>query len=166
MIDIQLRKKILAAHAFSENVQPLQHKQNGRQYYDILQVITDKRHQEEIPLWALRVRPLRCITNDDAIAVAKIETGSKSFQVVKGSGDSVVIVKRNAKDSNEMIVIKKDWNNCTWDNGEDYNDHRSSLLSVASYQYLQGKGYALPFQGYSVKQLEKAGIYHLVEEIG
>lgn len=83
----------------------------------------------------LLLRPLSAITDEDAIEVGKIQFYDCSLEEAKK-------------------WLNRNSTNYSFSNGH---------LNLYIYQYLQSKGYALPYLQYSVEDLVKAGIYQLTE---
>lgn len=112
---------------------------------------------------------LKCIqklTDQDAIQVAKI-TGYEDFKiVVRDDTGNFLFICRETNGIKKPYPIGDSINlslydECLfWSNNEEYYSE-SSEVSLHCYQYLQSKGYALPYLEYSVDDLVKAGIYQL-----
>ena len=95
------------------------------------------------PDFYLQLKSLKDISDDDAIEVAKIfgykETDTLPLFVLKQKGRSI----------SERFIDKQ------------YASINGFTYIIQIYQYLQSKGYALPYGDYSVEDLVELGIIKL-----
>ena len=92
---------------------------------------------------SIRLKPLGKISDEDKVFVNKIES-----ELHYGS------------ESGDATYFGKTWDLCGF---IVTLDGISCDLCVASFQYLQEKGYALPYKNWSVEQLVEFGIYKLID---
>lgn len=100
----------------------------------------------------LSLKPLSSISDEDAIECLKIKNKhSNSMPFVK------IKLKERHNHSIQFICSYHKFS----DNVEFLNLYD---FTVPVYQYLQSKGYALPYMEYSVDDLVQAGIYKLIDK--
>lgn len=115
---------------------------------------TDKHIESQTSF--LYLTPLSKMTDDDIIEVATYSAKwRKGFEVLK--------INRYAESiSVDYRYISDEVNNA---DGFSYSGNGFGLssysLNIYQYQYLQSKGYALPYMDYSVEDLVQLGIYKL-----
>lgn len=85
----------------------------------------------------LELKPLSQITDEDAIEVARLQL----------SGTKEEDIKLHFDPSDPEFAV------CTSYHRNDYYE----VVNSQSYQYLQSKGYALPWMGLSVNEMVKVG---------
>jgi hypothetical protein len=103
----------------------------------------------------LILRPLSAITDEDAIEVSQMIMEEERGSIIQRIGGEVRVYQ---KSGNERVYITKEWRGCFWENGEMYDEQRSSILTTECYQYLQSKGYDLPMWLLGGKTLKEAGL--------
>ncbi len=99
----------------------------------------------------ISVKPLSDITHEDAIELAKIHwldsiiEPSNILILPKGSDLTIIEYKKTEYDSDYLWLENK------------------MEKKLCIFQYLQSKGYALPYLNYSVEELVEAGVYELIK---
>lgn len=108
----------------------------------------------------LSLTPLTMITDEDAIEVARIATNKKNIHLTdtckKGYGFSFWVNNEKEYQINWERNLKLICLEAT-----PYEHLLSNHDVVQCYQYLQSKGYALPYKQYSIDQLLKANVLRL-----
>ena len=98
----------------------------------------------------IELTPLKKITESDAITIAKM-FGCVNAEIYKRNKECVLMI-----DDSYEIQISYNGYICVRKNKELYNE-----MVLRAYQYLQSKGYALPYLNYSVEDLVELGVYKL-----
>jgi hypothetical protein len=101
---------------------------------------------------SLLLNSLRNITDEDALAVAELEglamakiTDRNDYKIALTDDSYTLVI---TYESAEIVIFK---------NKQLY----SPGCLLGSYQFLQSRGYALPYMRYSIKELVELGIYKL-----
>lgn len=129
-------------------------------------------HTNTIGVCTLMLKPLNKMTDEDAIEVAKIMGFDLKVVVRDDNGCFLFICERLSPVSNSKIRCPKHYTDSIdlleggklfWDDNsaQDGSNGNNSEVSLHCYQYLQSKGYALPYMQYSVDDLVEAKIYKL-----
>ncbi len=100
----------------------------------------------------LLLKDLRSITDEDAINISKM-FGCVMAVIKKRNNDYILMT-----DDSYEIQISYNGYICVRKNKALYN-----MCTLMAHQYLQSKGYALPYMKYSVKELVEVGIYKIIE---
>ncbi len=112
----------------------------------------------------LLIKPISKISDEDAIEVGKIELGADVLLIRKEKthlNDNCIIV---FGEGTGEVNIGESWEKSYYDNCQDkYDGHEIHDLNIRVYQYLQSKGYALPYMEYSVDDLVELGVYKLID---
>ncbi len=113
---------------------------------------------ESVEVWKtqyLELASLSNISDEDCIAVAKI-MGYKKCKYIVRQPENIFIEEFKTKSGEEITI---DLKSCSieWNNGVGYDGYENSGAELNVYQYLQSKGYALPYMNYSVEDLIEKG---------
>lgn len=108
----------------------------------------------------LMLTPLSLITNEDVIGVAKIyHPGNDRCKILQKNNLCFVVDVDSSSSTDYSLEIDLDFSrpyNYNYENSFHQRQYKSGLTDLSHirvYQYLQSKGYALPWNNYSVEEL-------------
>lgn len=140
--------------------------------YMLLDLKESGYNEEDFKYWKVYLKPLSDISEEDAIGVAKIlssdgvgRTHNYNFKNADGYKMYIELLSEFGSDKDNTLLFFYDdgsfdkFHPNVGDKGQHFDLRYDEAIHV--YQYLQSKGYALPYLDYSVSDLVENGTIRL-----
>lgn len=164
MIDTNARLRILSGYLGTQclisepGIDPVQDTLQGIDF--VSKQVISERVRYPVEWISILVKSLKDITDEDAVEVAKICGVSDSDFYT----DQFERYRSKDRDGNDVFgyhLVGKAFIKYIFKRG-DRVWHSNPRVFITMSQYLQSKGYALPYLNYSVEQIVEAGVYKLI----
>lgn len=123
-------------------------------------------NNKKFPDHRIELKPLSAISNEDAIEVAKIfHPGNDACQILRKNkqGDLFIIDIDSSHSVEYSLQVEFNFSGQGNIHSHEYSSYIKESNVTEAYQYLQSRGYALPYMNYTVEDLINANVYKIIE---
>jgi len=113
---------------------------------------------EEFDKVYMLLKPLSDISDEDAIELC-VFLKYNNYETLSRTETDLTIFEKDVKSYRAIpsIIIDFETGLVEWDNGESWDDNRTTGFNCYAYDFLRSKGYLLPFNGLSTEELISRG---------